>query len=77
LLTDVVDLPLVLLTNVVLLAEVDEICDGLGGQQLQAVDNIDLKIVLVAVKKSAGAERSEIKMFSLGWGVTPAFEELG
>lgn len=35
-------IPLVLLTDVVLLAEVHEVGDGLGSKELEAVDDIDL-----------------------------------
>ena len=35
--------PLVLLADVVALGEVDEVRDGLGGEELEAVHNVDLR----------------------------------
>jgi hypothetical protein len=35
--------PLVLFADVVLLAEIDEVSDGLGGQQGEAVDDLNLR----------------------------------
>jgi hypothetical protein len=39
-------IPLILFADVVLLAEIDEISDGLGGQQGEAVNDLDLQIIL-------------------------------
>ena len=36
-------IPFVLLANVVLLAQVDEVGDGLGSEELQTVDDVDLE----------------------------------
>ena len=50
-------IPLVLLTDVILLAEVDEVNDWLGGEQLQAVDDVDLGIrvsIVLFEKRAAG-----------------------
>ena len=38
--------PFVLFADVVLLTEIDEIGDGLGGQQGEAIDNLNLRIIL-------------------------------
>ena len=35
--------PLILLANVVLFAEVDEVCDRLGGEKMEGVDELDLR----------------------------------
>ena len=34
--------PFVFLPNVVLLTEINQVCDGLGRQKLKSIDNIDL-----------------------------------
>lgn len=38
------DAPLVLLSNVVTLGKVDEVDNGLGGKELELVDDVDLKV---------------------------------
>jgi len=37
------DIPLVLLTDIVLLAQVDEVGDGFGCEELKAIDDINLR----------------------------------
>lgn len=54
--------PLVLFADVVLLAEIDEVSDGLGGQQGEAVDDLNLRVIMSiqrALRQSRGHEKSE------------------
>jgi hypothetical protein len=40
---NIVHIPFVLLADIIFLAEIDEIDDWLGCEQLQSIDNIDLE----------------------------------
>lgn len=75
------DGPLVLLADIVPLTEVYKVGDGLGSEQLEAVDDVDLtKDTIVSNAYFIDAATIEIrrKMFSWAyWGVTPAVDELG
>ena len=58
--------PFVLLADVVLLAEVDEVSDGLGGEHVEAVDDVDLYKSLLAMQAGGGKDDgSEENLFSL------------
>lgn len=51
--------PLVLLANVILLAQVDEVSDGFGGEELETVDDVDLDGRFNHVSKFAGQNSSD------------------
>lgn len=64
-------LPLVLFADVVLLAEIDEVSDGLGSQQGEAVDDLNLRVIMsiqYALRQSGGHEKSESHKISLDNG---------
>ena len=60
------NVPFVLLADIVLLAEVDEVGDGFGGEHVEAVDDVDLcESLLVALNDSGMQYGSDENFFSL------------